>query len=167
MHITKLRIVAIYNALRKIATEYEIMLQGGGINFEDNLIAEVDKSIKDGHEVRMQRLRSAKKKPKQHLVMVKYHKRNPDVIAEVLYRASGVCERCKCEAPFVRRRDNSPYLEVRHKDRLADGGDDTIENALALCPNCHRELHFGRKETQQKHSTRENLHSVSFYAKRA
>ncbi len=23
-----------------------------------------------------------------------------------------------------------------------DGGDDTVENALGLCPNCHRELHF-------------------------
>ena len=22
-------------------------------------------------------------------------------------------------------------------------GDDTVKNAIALCPNCHRELHFG------------------------
>ncbi len=22
-------------------------------------------------------------------------------------------------------------------------GDDTVENAIALCPTCHRELHFG------------------------
>jgi 5-methylcytosine-specific restriction protein A len=26
---------------------------------------------------------------------------------------------------------------------LAEGGEDTVENALALCPNCHRRLHFG------------------------
>jgi predicted HNH restriction endonuclease len=23
---------------------------------------------------------------------------------------------------------------------------DTVNNAIAVCPNCHRELHFGSKE---------------------
>ncbi len=40
------------------------------------------------------------------------------------------------------REDGSP-LEVHHVIRLADGGSDTINNSVALCPNCHRELHFG------------------------
>jgi 5-methylcytosine-specific restriction protein A len=26
---------------------------------------------------------------------------------------------------------------------LASDGDDTVENAVALCPNCHRRAHFG------------------------
>ncbi|MGH8437576.1 MAG: HNH endonuclease [Pseudomonas sp.] len=33
--------------------------------------------------------------------------------------------------------------EVHHKVRLADGGLDTVENAIAVCPNCHRQAHFG------------------------
>ena len=37
-----------------------------------------------------------------------------------------------------------PYLELHHLVRLADGGSDTPENAVALCPNCHRKLHYGR-----------------------
>ncbi|WP_414449152.1 HNH endonuclease [Burkholderia sp. 22PA0099] len=49
---------------------------------------------------------------------------------------------CERPAPF-RRPNGSPYLEVHHRVRLADGGDDTVENAIALCPNCHREHHFG------------------------
>lgn len=65
------------------------------------------------------------------------------MIVEALDRANGICERCSCEAPFIRRSDGTRYLEVHHKVRLADGGEDTIENALALCPNCHRELHYG------------------------
>ncbi|WP_413817679.1 HNH endonuclease [Pseudomonas viridiflava] len=33
-------------------------------------------------------------------------------------------------------------MEVHHKIRLADGGLDTLENAVALCPNCHRATHY-------------------------
>jgi len=36
-----------------------------------------------------------------------------------------------------------PYLEVHHWTPLAEGGLDTIENAAALCPNCHKQAHFG------------------------
>lgn len=70
-------------------------------------------------------------------------RRNPHVIAEVLERADGICEECRRAAPFKRASDGSPYLEVHHKIRLADGGKDTVENTIAVCPNCHRQLHFG------------------------
>ena len=26
---------------------------------------------------------------------------------------------------------------------LLEGGPDTVENAIALCPNCHRKQHYG------------------------
>jgi 5-methylcytosine-specific restriction protein A len=70
------------------------------------------------------------------------YQRNPDVVAAVLERANGHCERCRNPAPFLRS-DGTPYLEVHHSIGLADGGPDTVANALALCPNCHRELHYG------------------------
>ncbi|MDD1149814.1 HNH endonuclease [Pseudomonas sp. TNT2022 ID357] len=69
--------------------------------------------------------------------------RNPDVVAEALHRAAGVCEVCVQPAPFTRKSNGTPYLEVHHKIRLADGGLDTLENAVALCPNCHRASHYG------------------------
>ena len=56
--------------------------------------------------------------------------------------AEGICEACENEAPF-KKSDGSFYLEVHHLRRLADGGSDTIANAVAACPNCHRELHYG------------------------
>ena len=68
--------------------------------------------------------------------------RNPDVVVEALLRANGVCERCKKPAPFARRSDGTPYLEVHHRIPLAVGGEDTVENAIALCPNCHRAAHY-------------------------
>ena len=69
-------------------------------------------------------------------------KRDPGVIAWVKQRANGLCELCEKEAPF-RDRNKQPFLEVHHVFPLADNGPDTIENAVGLCPNCHRECHHG------------------------
>jgi hypothetical protein len=68
--------------------------------------------------------------------------RNPKVIACVVRHASGTCEVCNDPSPF-RRSDGEPFLEVHHVRHLADGGPDTADNAIAICPNCHRELHHG------------------------
>lgn len=104
---------------------------------------EVIKSTESSQEERLARLAKAEKKPQPKVVSAIVYNRNPDVVAEVLVRADGRCEECRSEAPFMRKSDGTPYLEVHHKIRLADGGDDTVENAQALCPNCHRKAHYG------------------------
>lgn len=55
--------------------------------------------------------------------------------------ADGKCQLCGKDAPFV---DNNgePYLEEHHVKKLADGGTDTIDNVVAICPNCHRKVHI-------------------------
>ncbi len=60
----------------------------------------------------------------------------------VLQHANGRCECCGNAAPF-RTIEGLPYLEVHHVRTLADRGPDTIDNTVALCPNCHRHLHHG------------------------
>lgn len=92
---------------------------------------------------RRARLNRASKVPKKILVTTTAYQRNPDVIVEVLERADGICENCGNPAPFTRQRDGTPYLEVHHKLQLSLGGEDTVENAIALCPNCHRKSHYG------------------------
>ena len=94
-------------------------------------------------EQRKKRLEEANPNPATVTVIAKKFQRNPDVVIEVLKRAKGMCEGCKKPAPFVRRSDGSPYLEVHHIKMLSDGGLDNIENAKALCPNCHRQDHHG------------------------
>ena len=69
------------------------------------------------------------------------YERDPAVKAWVLENAEGRCELCKSAAPFLAR-DSKPFLEVHHVTYLAAGGEDTTENAVALCPNCHREAHY-------------------------
>lgn len=78
---------------------------------------------------------------KQSSIVTTYD-RNPDVVAEVLHRANGVCECCNRTAPFINVNGES-YLEVHHVLPLSQNGEDTVENAEALCPNCHREKHYG------------------------
>ena len=63
----------------------------------------------------------------------------------ILINANGYCECCRNPAPFVKE-DENKFLEVHHLRRLADGGSDTISNAVGVCPNCHRELHYGKRK---------------------
>lgn len=109
--------------------------------------AELEKSIAHSKsstsEARVERLALAPKIPERVQLLSSGFKRNPDVIVEVLLRAKGVCERCRQPAPFLRKSDGTPFLEVHHWKPLGDGGEDTVANAGAICPNCHREVHFG------------------------
>lgn len=57
-----------------------------------------------------------------------------------LARAEGVCEACQAKAPFLTP-DRTPYLEVHHIDRVADGGPDHPSGVISLCPNCHTRAH--------------------------
>lgn len=103
-------------------------------------------ALGDSKESRLERLSSAPKMPTRSVREVFVFNRNPDVVAEVLLRAQGSCERCHKPAPFLRRSDGTPYLEVHHLIPLAEGGEDSVVNAAAMCPNCHRESHFGATE---------------------
>lgn len=114
--------------------------------YNKKLQEEVKKANKDNRKKRLVRLSKANKKPKVIHTITTSFKRNPDVIVEVLKRAHGICEKCGKRAPFIRASDGTPYLEVHHIVPLSEGGEDTIENAIAVCPNCHRKVHFGIKE---------------------
>lgn len=67
--------------------------------------------------------------------------RDQNVIAYVLQAADDICEHCGELGPFFSHRTGGLYLEVHHVVHLADGGPDTVENCVALCPNCHRRAH--------------------------
>lgn len=112
--------------------------------YEKEIKKRIRCSSKLSREERERRLQLATKKPEQVQTLVAVYKRNADVIVTVLERAKGICEECKQPAPFIRSSDGTPYLEVHHCIPLGYGGEDTVDNAVALCPNCHRKAHFGR-----------------------
>ena len=85
---------------------------------------------------------SGHSKPTSTAVSITQFQRDASVKALVLREANGNCECCSRPAPFATI-DGTPFLEVHHVRQLADQGSDTITNAVALCPNCHRVLHYG------------------------
>lgn len=61
----------------------------------------------------------------------------------VMARANGACEGCEEPAPFTSK-TGEPYLHAHHIYELSDGGADTPDTVVALCPNCHYQVHHGR-----------------------
>jgi 5-methylcytosine-specific restriction protein A len=70
--------------------------------------------------------------------------RDPGIRSHVLRRARGRCEYCG-ELGFLKADGQGHYLEAHHIIALADEGQDTVENVIALCPKHHREAHFGAR----------------------
>lgn len=81
------------------------------------------------------------KPPSKRLISSIFYERNSILKEYVKRRADGKCELCNCNAPFLDNKGN-PFLEVHHIIWLARNGEDSIENTVALCPNCHRKMHI-------------------------
>jgi 5-methylcytosine-specific restriction protein A len=96
------------------------------------------KRLTDGELER--RATSSSRKPGTRSTSSLQYDRDPWVVEYAKRRANGVCQLCKESAPFNNNK-GEPYLEVHHIVWLAKGGEDTPENTVALCPNCHRKMH--------------------------
>jgi 5-methylcytosine-specific restriction endonuclease McrA len=64
----------------------------------------------------------------------------------VIRRANGKCELCGKIGFLCRGGDR--YLEAHHIIALANDGADKLTNVIALCPDEHRQAHFGRLSRQ-------------------
>lgn len=96
------------------------------------------------------RLEKASKEPETRDVSGKQYKRNQDVVEYTKRRAEGKCQLCGQPGPF-KDKDGNLFLEVHHIIWLSRNGNDCIENAVALCPNCHRRMHImDLKEEKEK-----------------
>ena len=83
--------------------------------------------------------------PGSRSVLRKEFERSAAVIESALSRANGVCEVCLKNGPF-KCLDGKYFLEVHHVIPLSDGGEDTLYNVAAVCPNCHRACHFSNEK---------------------
>lgn len=95
----------------------------------------------DINDLKVLAQKQSKKKPKEVTSTVIQKVRDPYIAEYARRRADGICQLCGNPAPF-NRSDGTPYLESHHIDWLANGGEDSIENTVALCPNCHRKMHI-------------------------
>lgn len=124
-------------------------LATGNISTENNVIKDLvpifDYELLDQQveaiEPYINEVPEGQNKPKRHPKNANIIERDPLVKAWVLQKANGICELCDSKAPFIKS-NGKPYLEVHHVKRLANNGADKISNAIAVCPNCHRALHY-------------------------
>lgn len=77
----------------------------------------------------------------EYKTTVNQYARNEYVVEYAKRLANGVCQLCDQPAPFKDQK-GIPYLETHHIVWLAQGGEDTIFNTVALCPNCHKRMHI-------------------------
>ena len=88
----------------------------------------------------------------------KQYDRDPWVAEYTKRIANGICQLCKKVAPFINK-SGEPYLENHHIIWLTKGGLDTVENTVALCPNCHRKMHAlnDKKDVQHLLELKRNI----------
>lgn len=110
---------------------------------EDNIISEITQQ-NDISSLRNTALKNEEIVPKKSVAnsLIAYIQRSAAVKNYALARANGRCENCFSPAPF-KTKTGMPYLEVHHITSLSDGGPDKIDHVAAICPNCHRNAHFG------------------------
>ena len=92
---------------------------------------------------------SSKKQMGTRQAKTTQYQRNEYVSEFAKRRANGICQLCAEPAPFIKK-NKEPYLEVHHIVWLAKGGEDTLENTVAICPNCHRRMHVLDSDEDKK-----------------
>jgi 5-methylcytosine-specific restriction protein A len=126
---------------------FPIRLKPGGII--PNLSESEARDIEESQSKRARQLSTAELKARAQKARMAPSKRGAQstifvrdaAIAEYVKRlAKGACDLCRNPAPFLNK-SNEAYLECHHIIWLAKGGEDSLENTVALCPNCHRRMH--------------------------
>lgn len=97
------------------------------------------KTIQEIKELAIEKSKLNKKKNLVRKVSTLIHERSPEIKEYVKELANGICQLCDNKAPFEVK--GKPFLHVHHIEYLSKGGEDTIENAIAVCPNCHAKIH--------------------------
>lgn len=85
-----------------------------------------------------------------------WYERSNKVKDYVLARSGGVCEACDEPAPFEKK-GGGPYLEPHHTNRLADEGPDHPAWVGAICPTCHKRIHYGQDGDERNAELQERL----------
>lgn len=135
---------------------FPVKVANGEQPFIENTVLEKNKTIKRRRIKRLdnERLldlaRKGSRNPGTRNVSIIQYDRNEAVVEFAKRIANGCCQLCGKITPF-NDIDGSPYLETHHIDWLSKGGSDTIENTVALCPNCHAKMHVVDDEEDKKY----------------
>lgn len=82
--------------------------------------------------------------PEQETALVKRFRRCQKLARKVKEIYGGKCQ--VCGFTFEKQGSGKPYAEAAHLVALGDGGADSLQNLLCLCPNHHKMLDHGPLE---------------------
>ncbi|PAB61355.1 HNH endonuclease [Anaeromicrobium sediminis] len=122
----------------KLVSDKRVILSAETIKVKQEKKRKEAENLDD--ETLLKRARQSKKGTGTRTVSTTTYERNVYVSELAKRRANGICQLCEEAAPFIDKKGR-PYLETHHIIWLSKGGEDTIENTAALCPNCHRKMH--------------------------
>ena len=104
----------------------------------ENLIDEETANIKDENE-----RKNARELGNEQTVYARANFPSEE-INKIHRRAQNKCEFCECQT--FEKKNGEMYFEIHHIVHYSDGGENSSQNCVLLCPNCHRKIHFAKKE---------------------
>jgi len=88
--------------------------------------------------------------------VIKSYDRNPSLAYLVKLRDNYTCRICR-EKGF-NKKGGGYYVETHHIIPLEEGGFDSEENMIAICPNCHAKLTYGTPELKRELTNQLHTH---------
>lgn len=87
--------------------------------------------------------------PRSIFQSVKVYERDRAIKVYLMEAVGCICEVCGWKSDI---KDDSGefYIEMHHLKMLSEGGSDKISNAVLVCPNCHRALHYSALRNEMK-----------------
>jgi 5-methylcytosine-specific restriction endonuclease McrA len=101
--------------------------------------------------VLIKRAKQARRKPLSQQTTKTIYNRDATIVALTHRRSGYKCEMPDCNYMGFNKINGGKFIETHHITPLSVGGEDSIENVAALCPTCHRMLHYAQDQKRRKH----------------
>lgn len=107
-----------------------------------------------------ERVQNVNTTPTQVQREINVYSRNNALRVFVKIRANYSCEMPDCDYIAFEKDNGEKYIEVHHIIPLADGGEDSDTNTVALCPICHRKMHYSKNKERLKEILEEYIRNL-------
>ncbi len=107
-----------------------------------------------------QKVQSINTTPSQVQRQISVYSRNNALRAFVKARANYSCEMPNCDYIAFEKENGEKYIEVHHLIPLSEDGEDSVLNTVALCPTCHRKIHYAQNKEQLKETLEEFIRNL-------
>jgi predicted restriction endonuclease len=141
-------IIAVYQGQELISDFLQIE------NFENELeqheienSVEVDSEKINKEELYKKIIECENEKSEKITINGKAYKRNNYLMVQIKKYRNYKCQFCSTTIP---KASGGYYIEACHIKPKAEGGKDSLDNILILCPNCHKLFDYGKRSNENK-----------------